>query len=326
MILSLVFLVFGLAVLVKGADYLVDGAVIIAERFHVPPLVIGLTIVAFGTSAPELAVNITTALNPEVTGIGMGNIIGSNIANIGLIIGLTALITPLVVKKVITNREIPFMILSGIVFLVLVSDMLLGQGVKNSLSQGDGAILLLFFVIFIYYLLNAVIQSRQARLSEEFSQEYQKTKTSSSAKGWGLFLLGLFGVVWGGQLVVNHGADVARAMGISEILIGLSLIAIGTSLPELATSITAALKKESDIAVGNVVGSNIFNTFFILGINAVISPIPFQNEWFLDLGVMILFSAILLVASFTSRRIKRSEGVVMLLAYLSYMVFIIMRG
>ena len=326
MLISIILLLVGFAILIKGANFLVDGAVLIAEKFRVSPLIIGLTIVAFGTSAPELAVNIVSALNPANSDIGLGNIVGSNIANIGLIVGIAALIAPLSVNKIVINREIPFMFLSGIVFLTLVSDRLLQNGETNALTVGDGVILLLFFVIFIYYLANSVLTERQNDLAEEYSKEYAGRNQINLPRTIGMVILGLTGVIFGGKLVVDNAAELARAVGVSEILIGLTIVAIGTSLPEIATSLVAALKKEADIAVGNIVGSNIFNTFFVLGINAVISPVPFGDQWYVDTMVMILFAALLFVTSMTGKMIRRGEGLTLLVGYVVYTIFIIGRG
>ncbi|MDP3994178.1 MAG: calcium/sodium antiporter [Candidatus Doudnabacteria bacterium] len=325
MITTLLLLILGFAILIKGAGILVDGAVVTAEKLRISPLIIGLTIVAFGTSSPELAVNVISALHPGTSDLGLGNIIGSNIANIGLIVGISALLTPLVIKKVLISREIPFMTLSAVAFLILIADQALTGQTTSELSRADGLTLLLFFAIFLYYLTKTVFAQREVVLEEEFAREYKQ-----SGKTWTraiLFILGgLVGVVVGGQMVVGQAAALARSLGVSEILIGLTIVGVGTSLPELATSIAAAFKKEADIAVGNIVGSNIFNTFFILGINAVISPVPFKTEWFADAWVMIAFSLMLFFVSLTGKIIRRSEGFLLTAGYLAYLIFIITRN
>lgn len=327
MFIAILLLIIGFALLIKGAAFLVDGAVSIAERLRVSAVIIGLTIVAFGTSTPELAVNIVSALNPAASDIGLGNIVGSNIANIGLIVGLTALIFPLAVKRAIIIREIPFMFLSAIVFLVLVSDSELGGPASNSLTAADGIMFLAFFAIFLYYLTSTVLVERRGSLEEEFEKEFKKPKkTISLSRGIIYVIIGLAALILGGKLVVDNAAILARMAGLSEILIGLTIVAVGTSLPELATSAVAAFKKEPDIAVGNIVGSNIFNTFFILGVNAVISPIPFKTEWFADALVMITFSALLFAVSLTGQKIRRWEGLLMITSYIVYIIFIGMRG
>ena len=318
-------LLLGFILLIKGAGLLVDGSVFTAQKFRVSPLIIGLTIVSFGTSAPELAVNILAALDPNSSSLGLGNIIGSNIANIGLILGATAAIAAISVKKVLTAREIPFLFLSSLVFLILVSDKVIGHSDSNLLSRGDGWILLILFVIFIYYLINAVIAQRKDGLTEEFSEEYKK-KSGSLTLALGMIALGLGGVAFGGKLVVDNATQIAASLGLSEILIGLTVVAIGTSLPELVTSVVAAFKKEPDIAVGNIVGSNIFNTFLVLGVSSTITPIMFEKVWFVDIAVMILLSALLFWFSKTKSKISRIEGVTLLIIFATYITFTIIRG
>lgn len=325
MLVYIILLILGFVVLIKGASFLVDGAVMLAEKYRISPVIIGLTIVAFGTSTPELAVNIVSALNPASSDIGLGNIIGSNIANIGLIVGFSALIFPLAVRRSLIAREIPFMFLSALVFLVLIADQFLGNGPANILSQSDGIVLLLFFAIFIYYLTSAMLTREDKALDQEFAKEFHPRKISL-LRSMTFIVIGLVGVVIGGKLVVDSASELAQLLGMSDILIGLTIVAIGTSLPELATSAVAAFKKETDIAVGNIVGSNIFNTFFILGVNAAISPVPFKNSWLADTWVMIAFSLLLFIVSLTGKKIKRWEGGALLAAFVIYMGFIITRG
>lgn len=318
MLQILLLLLVGFYVLIKGASWLVDGSVGIARRFKIDPLIIGLTIVAFGTSMPELVVNVISALSGDGAGIGLGNIIGSNIANIGLIIGASALLFPLVVKPSAVSREMPLMLLSSIVFAVLVGDRFLSSAQSNLISTTDGVVLLLFFAAFIYYLGYTIIRQRKSGVTEEFAKEYDQHKRSSKViNSVILVVVGIAAVVLGGKLVVDNAAEIARVIGISEIMIGLTVIAIGTSLPELSTAVVAAMKKEPDIAVGNIVGSNIFNTFFILGINAVINPIPFQSAWFADIAVMVGISLLLFVITLTRKTITRREGTVLLAIYVS---------
>jgi len=321
-------LLLGFILLIKGAGWLVDGSIITARKLNVSPLIIGLTIVAFGTSAPELVVNVISALNEDAAGIGLGNIIGSNIANIGLILGASGLIFPLLVKKSTTTREIPFMVFSGAVFLVLVGDKILNTGKENVLNLTDGIVLLLFFAIFLYYMAYSVFRGKTGKVAEEFAKEYDHHKQvkTSWTKTAIITAAGMAGIIFGGQLVVQNGAEIARLLGVSDILIGLTVIAVGTSLPELSTSLVAAMKKEPDIAVGNIVGSNIFNTFFILGINAVISPIPFEATLFMDLLLMVALSALLYMMSLSNGKITRSEGFSLLLIYIGYITFTIIRG
>jgi cation:H+ antiporter len=234
-------LLVGFFVLIKGADWLVDGGVLVAKKLRVSPLIIGLTIVAFGTSAPELIVNIISSLSEDGSGIGLGNIIGSNIANIGLIISIAAIIYPLTIKASTIAREIPLMILSAILFLALLSDRFLNQADANILSRTDGVVMLLFFTGFLYYLINTAVAQRRSRSSKSFELEFDdhQTKQVSLLKGIVLLLVGLIGILIGGKLVVDNAVDIARVLGVSEILIGLTIIAVGTSLPELTTAIIA---------------------------------------------------------------------------------------
>jgi cation:H+ antiporter len=323
-----ILLITGLAILIKGADFFIDGAIIISKKLHVSPLLIGITVVAFGTSAPELAVNIVSALEPGASDIGLGNIIGSNIANIGLILGVAAILTPLAVKRIITTREIPFMLLSALVFLALVADNFLTGASINELSGSDGVVLLLFFLIFLYYLSGTALGERSESLEKEFKRGYRAKPKEGKTMNQGIVLtiIGLAAVVIGAKLTVDNAVDLALAIGLSEILIGLTLVAIGTSLPELATSLVAAFKSEPDIAVGNIVGSNIMNTFLILGVNAVISPISFRAAWFADTLIMLGFGVLLFIMSLTSGVIRRKEGIVLLASYAAYIIYIGFRG
>jgi cation:H+ antiporter len=325
MLISSLLLILGLTVLIKCASFLVDGAVIAAEKLHVSPLVVGLTIVAFGTSAPELAVNLFSALTPGARDVGLGNIIGSNIANIALIIGVTAVIVPLTVKKIIISREIPFMFLSAVTFLILVADRFFGNASENVLSISDGAILLLFFCIFLYYLSGTILSERNGALEKEFKKESSLVE-QSWVKAISFILIGIGGVILGGNLTVDNALVIARGVGVSEILLGLTVVAVGTSLPELVTSVTAALKKQTDIAVGSIVGSNVFNTFLVLGVSTVITPVPFDPAYFVDVFVMVGLSLLLFVVSFSGRTVERWEGASLLFVYTIYILFIVFRG
>jgi cation:H+ antiporter len=326
--LTLVTLLLGFILLVKGADFFVEASSLVAKRLRVSPLIIGLTIVAFGTSAPELAVSLLAALRGS-SDIALGNIVGSNLANIGLILGFTAILYPLKVQSNTITKEIPFMILGALVLLILAADKFWeGEGAHNLLSKPDGLIFLLFFVIFLYYLFGTALQDRKesVEVEEEFAHEFQTFKPESNIKTLTKLVGGLAGIVLGGQLVVNGGIEVARVLGVSEALIGLTIVAVGTSLPELVTSVTAALKKEADIALGNVVGSNIFNTFFILGTTASISPIAVQSQFLVDLILLIFVSILALFLAFSGRKVTRSEGIFFALIYLFYLGFLVIRG
>ncbi|MEW9121409.1 MAG: calcium/sodium antiporter [Thermotaleaceae bacterium] len=310
-------LIAGFALLIKGADYFVEGASGIAKLLRIPPILIGLTIVAFGTSSPEAAVSIRSALNGN-NGIALGNVVGSNIFNVSLIIGITAMINPLKVERETVRKEIPFTLLSSILLLILISDVILQEGSINLITRGDGLVLACFFLIFMFYLLEVALHSRE-KAEEEGMGAATMGKNS-------LFTLGGLGsIILGGELVIRSSVSIATALGMSETLVGLTIVAIGTSLPELITSVTAALKKKSEIAVGNIVGSNIFNILFVLGTSSALYPIAVDSKIFFDIKVMIIYTVILLIFSRTHHRISREEGFILLASYLSYMGYIIMR-
>lgn len=318
--MTYILLVIGFVLLIKGADFFVDGSSNIAKAFRVSPLLIGLTIVALGTSSPEATVSIIAALegNP---GVSLGNIIGSNILNITLVVGVAAMINPLKVESETIRKEIPFTFLASVVLLVVISDVML-QGVsENLITRGDGFIILLFFAIFLYYIFEVARNSRERTKNED-----KKEGTTSWTKNIFLTIGGLAGIIVGGDLIVKNAMQVALSYGMSETLVGLTIIAIGTSLPELITSITAALKKESEIALGNIVGSNIFNILFVLGTTSVIHPLSVDGKIFVDIAILIGLTAVLFFFSRTNFKIGKLEGAFLVLAYISYMVFIIIRN
>ncbi len=313
MLLTIILLIIGFALLIKGADFLVDGSSSIAKRFGISDLVIGLTVVAFGTSAPELVVNIVSAMqgNPD---IAIGNILGSNIANILLILGITAIITPLAVKRSTTWKEVPFSLLAILMLGVLVNDVLLNSETYSFLTRGDGLVLIGFFIIFLYY----IFSSAKNGVDEEIGDDaIAQRKVSSSIF---LIVIGLVGLVWGGKWVVDSAVTLATYWGLSDAVIGLTVVAIGTSLPELATSITAAIKGKADIAIGNVVGSNIFNIFWILGVTSLIAPLPFTETSNFDIGATIIASALLFAWMFIGKKhsLERWQGVLFVLLYFLY--------
>ena len=326
MLTDILILIAGFILLIKGADYLINGASGLAKKFGVSPLIIGLTIVAFGTSAPELIVNIIASIQ-GASELTVGNIIGSNVSNIGMIIGIAALIYPLAIKESTVKKEIPMMLLAAIIMIALVADRVSKIDEVDLLSRNDGIALVLVFGIFLYYLFSQIRkQTRKKSVNAEFREEYP-TEKSSITKLALITLGGLVAILVGGQLTVGSAVDIATALGVSQVLIGITVIAIGTSLPELTTAVVAALKKHPDIAVGGIVGSNIFNTLLVLGISAIIRPIPFQTQWYTDLGIMLLFSLAMLVFSITHKKlIKRWEGGVLLAAYIAYITFTIIRG
>jgi len=315
-----ILLILGFGLLIKGADYFVDGASGIAKLMRIPPILIGLTIVAFGTSAPEAAVSIRAAVNGN-NGITLGNVVGSNMFNIAFIIGITSLISPLRVERTTVRKEIPFTLLSSILLLILMFDVALQAFNRNFISRADGLVLLSFFAIFMYYLFEVARNNW-----EEIDPEEMPVSPKVMGKNILFTLAGLAAIIFGGDLVVKSSTQIAYAFGMSETLVGLTIVAVGTSLPELITSVTAAIKKQSEIAVGNIIGSNIFNILFVLGISSVISPVAVIGAIFTDVKIMIFYTFILLIFSRTYHRISRAEGAVLLLSYISYVTYIIMRN
>lgn len=322
-LVALVLLIVGFAALLKGADWLVGGAVALAKRFGISPLIIGLTVIAFGTSLPELVVSIFSSAHGS-DAVAFGNVVGSNIANIGLILGLTAMIRLIKVKSQAITKEIPFMILSAVVLLILSSDQLLGDG-SSVLSRGDGLILLAFFVVFFYTLIMTAMRQRHDAASRDYQREEQRILQSVPTSA-GFIFLGLLGLVLGGQLVVDSAVTLARWAGWSEAFIGLTVVAIGTSLPELVTSVVAARKGEADVALGNVVGSNIFNTLLILGVASTIRPIRPPMAAGVDMMVVIGLSILVWMFSFSNKhRITRWQGTWMVALYGTYLAFLLIR-
>ncbi len=310
----------GFLCLIKGADLLVEGASAIARRFNVSDMVIGLTVVAFGTSAPELAVNVLAAAQ-KTAGIAIGNVVGSNIANILLILGVTGLIRPLKVTSETVWREIPMCLLAVFVLAILANDRIIDNGFTDVLTRIDGITLLCFFAVFIYYTVASVL--KVAGISE-----YIPSSALSIHKAVLFNGLGLAGLTGGGYLIVSGAVTLSHQLGISKAVIGLTVVAVGTSLPELATSVVAARKGNADIAVGNVIGSNIFNILFVLGISAVIQPLPFGYESNLSIGVVLLATLLLFLFMFTGRRfaVDRWEGLLFVGLYVGYIVILIMRA
>lgn len=324
--MNYILLILGFVLLIKGADFFVSGSSKVAKHFKIPPIIIGLTIVAFGTSSPEAAVSISAALQGS-SDISIGNIVGSNIINTSLVIGIIALIAPLKVKKSTIIKEIPFTLLGGIVLIILLSDRLLQNLDINVLSRADGLILLAFFSIFLYYIVEVALKSNEIdqHLIKQRGPE-SNPPTIRLKKAILFILIGFASIVIGGWLVVESAQIIAIQLGMSEILVGLTVVAIGTSLPEIVTSIVAASKKESEIAFGNIIGSNIFNIFFVLGVSTTISPINIENVIFFDLFLMIAITFILLIFSTTHRKISRSEGFLLVTIYVAYLIYIVLRN
>lgn len=315
-ILQLTLLIVGFVLLIRGADWLVDGASSVAANFKVSKLLIGLTIVAFGTGAPELAVSFSSLISGN-TDILLGNVIGSNIINVLLLIGVAAVIHPIRVKKATVSKELPLLLLISTALIVLFLDASLTNAVSNVFSRSDAIICLLLFGIFLYYLIS---------LARKNKKEAKKANKPQYPIGKSLLLtfIGLVCIVIGSELVVNSASDIATTMGISERIISLSIVALGTSLPELVTTITAAKKGESDLLVGNIVGSNIFNICIVLALPILfsggISPANFE---LLDL-IMLIFSAFLLcILARHNHKITRAEGVLMLIIFTIYYGYIV---
>ncbi len=316
--LTYILFALGFIFLIKGADYLVDGSSSLAHRVGISQLVIGLTIVSFGTSAPELLVNIIASFQ-GAGDVGIGNVLGSNIANIFLILGVAAAIYPLRIKKSTTWKEIPLNFLAALALLALANDAIIDGASTSILTRIDGIILMLFFIIFVYYTIG---------LAKAEHHNNGAVPKHGIAKAFVMVAAGILGLAFGGQWVVNGAIEIATKFGISEALIGLTIVAVGTSLPELATSAVAAWKKNADIAIGNVVGSNLFNVFWVLGLSATIKPLPFRPEINTDILVYLGAAIMLFAFAFTGQKnhVSRFDGWLFLACYVFYIIFLIMRG
>lgn len=314
MVLQLTLLSIGLILLVKGADWLVDGASVFAKKHNVSDLAIGLTIVAFGTSAPELVVNVVAA-SGNYPDIVFGNIIGSNNFNLFAILGIAGIITPLAVQSSTIWKEIPFSFLAAVILFFLANNYFLSE--PALLSRYDAALLLLFFIGFLYYV--------ATQLKTDPTVEEIQNKDYSNLKIWLLILAGLAGLVGGGKLVVDNAVQMAQSLGVSEKIIGLTIVAAGTSLPELATSVVAALKKNADIAIGNIVGSNIFNVLLILGVSGMVRPLTYSPTFNTDIYLLLAGTLFLFLAMFTGKRhrLGRVESMILLAVYLAYTGYLV---
>ena len=314
--LNIFLLIAGFLLLIYGANFLVDGASSLAKKLNVPSIVIGLTIVAFGTSSPELVVNLFASAKHN-SDLVLGNVIGSNIFNVLAILGITAVLYPIGVKTHTTWIEIPLSLLAGLVVLVAASDTWLDSNSGNSISRVEGILCLFFFLIFLVY-------NNQMMKSGHFEEDIP-VKHMSKLRSVFFIILGFGMLIAGGKFIVDSAVALARLIGITERVISLTIVSIGTSLPELATSVAAARKKNVDIAIGNIVGSNIFNIFLILGLSAIINPISVLPDSIIDMGVNLLAGLLLFLFIFTGkgRKIDRWEGVIFLFTYLMYLLFIL---
>jgi K+-dependent Na+/Ca+ exchanger related-protein len=313
--MDILFLLGGLVLILLGANGLTDGAASVAKRFNIPSIVIGLTVVAFGTSTPELTVSVSSAIKGS-SDIAIGNIVGSNIFNTLMIVGCTALVAPIAITRNTLRKEIPLCVLSSVILLICANDIIFDKNNVNVLSVTDGLLLLCFFAIFLGYTF---------AIASAGNDSDTEIKLLSGWKS-GLFIIGgLAGLIVGGQLFVDGASGIARSMGVSESVIGLTLVAGGTSLPELATSVVAALKKNPEIAIGNVIGSNLFNVFFVLGCSAAITPMNLGDITNFDL-LTLLVSGILLWffgLFFAKRKITKIEGMILVLCYITYVVVLL---
>ncbi|MCC9168806.1 calcium/sodium antiporter [Pontibacter harenae] len=316
---DIVILLAGFVCLIFGADKLVDASSSLASRLGIPNIVIGLTIVAFGTSAPELVVNLFAAVENN-TEMVLGNVLGSNIFNVLAILGISSLLYPLTVKTNTTWLEIPLSLLAAVAVLIIAGDVYLDNSTEGYISRAEGLLLLLFFSIFLVYNLK-VAQSSP-------TDEGTETKDYTYLQAVLFIGLGLAGLVLGGRLIVTSAVGIAQAFGLSERVIGLTVVSIGTSLPELATSVVAVRKRNVDIAIGNVVGSNIFNIFLILGLSAVVTPLQVNASSFVDIAVNIAAGLLLFTFVFTGkgRQLARWEGAVLLALYLAYLALLVSQG
>lgn len=315
MILSLLKLILGFIFLVKGADCFVDGASSVAKKFRIPAFVIGLTIVAFGTSAPELAVSITAALQGS-NDIAMGNVVGSNIFNVLVVLGMSAAITPIIVDKGMIKKDYPLSIFATLLLGVLALDTIIFKADIMSLSRVDGIILLVGFAIFMFMTVKSGLENRT---------EEDNVKVMPMLKAIVFIILGLAGIIFGGDMSVEGAKEIARFFGLSEAIIGLTIVAVGTSLPELVTSVIAAKKGESAIAVGNVIGSNIFNIFLILGMSATILPMNISSTYIVDLGVLSAAMLLTYIPIAITKKVPRFMGITMVLSYIAYTIYLIVR-
>ena len=316
--INALFLIGGLILILWGANALTDGAASVAKRFNISNLVIGLTIVAFGTSAPEFVISFISSLNGSAE-LAIGNVVGSNIFNTLMIVGVTAIVAPIPVGKGTLSKEIPLCVLSSIVLFLCANDILLDGGTTNVISRSNGLMLLCFFAIFMGYTFAIAKNGNE--------QEEGEIRSIPMWKAILFILLGLGALIGGGQVFVDGASGIARSLGVSESIIGLTLVAGGTSLPELATSVSAALKKNPSMAIGNAIGSNLFNAFAVLGASATISDLPLGGITNFDLIALIVASVLLWITGFFmgKRIITRPEGILMVMCYIGYTTYLIMQ-
>lgn len=322
LIKSIIILVIGFVLLLKGADYFVEGSSSVAKQLRIPSMIIGMTIVAMGTSLPECAVSVTASLTGNNT-LAVSNVVGSNIFNLMVVCGACALFAPLTIEKDTLKKEFPLSIFCAV--------LLMGLGyIGMTLGHVDGFILLILFVCYLLWMINSAKKARAAHKEDELMKEEgefvdEEIKLIPMWKCAIYIIGGMIAIKYGGDFVVNSASAIALAFGLSQTLIGLTIVALGTSLPELMTSIVAARKNEVDMALGNVIGSNIFNILLVLGVAGAISPVAFLMDNIIDIVVLIVMSLVVLVFAWTSKVINRKEGIAMLCMYVVYMVYICIR-
>ncbi len=320
--MDILLLLGGLVLILAGANGLTDGASSIAKRFNIPSIVIGLTIVSFGTSAPELTVSLSSAIQGNAD-FAIGNVVGSNLFNTLMIVGCTSLVAPIVIKKNTLRKEIPLCILSSVVLLICANDVLINKASYNVISRTDGLLLLCFFLIFMGY----TFAIARGGNNDDDEQEQDQIKQLPVLKSVIYIAVGLAALIFGGDWFVKGASGIARGLGVSEAVIGLTLVAGGTSLPELATSIVAALKKNPEIAIGNAIGSNLFNLFFVLGCSASITPLRLNGITNFDLLSLVAAGVLLWIFGlfFAKRTITRVEGSILVLCYVAYILVLILK-
>ncbi|MCI9070419.1 calcium/sodium antiporter [Clostridium sp.] len=326
--MSYIFLIIGFFLLIKGADIFVNGASNISKKLGIPSVIVGLTIVSLGTSAPELAVSIISSIKGS-NELAVGNVLGSNLFNTLMVLGVTTIIMPLTIKKSEVKRDFAINMIVTILFLILTFTKILG-GKDNYISRGDGIILLIGCISYIVYLILSVKTGKVESIELQEELAVESTAEINIIKSIANLIIGALGIVIGGQCVVNSATTIATSLGMSEKLVGLTIVAMGTSLPELVTSVVAALKGEEDIALGNILGSNIFNILLIIGVSSAISPIAVSSNLIFDFVFLIIVTLIIGIMIFTSKseekRFGRKEGVILVSFYVIYMIYIIIRN
>lgn len=322
--IDIFWLVAGLALILYGANLLTDGASAVAKRMGVSDLIIGLTVVAFGTSTPELVISVMAATGGNAS-LAVGNAVGSNIFNILAILGVTALVSPIAIKKSVMSNEIPMLLLSSLILLIMGYSSLLDGTATDTITRTEGIFLLIFFLLFMRYTFASARRHKTEIGNDPSEADGERLAKMPVLKSIVFIAAGLAGLIFGGDKFVDGATGIARLMGVSDAIIGLTIVSIGTSLPELATSVVAAMKKENGLAIGNVIGSNIFNVLFVLGSAATVKPLQFGGVTHTDLWVLMGASLLFWICGWFFRRhlITRAEGALMLACYIGYMVYLV---